>query len=151
VRAGGASALVATGLALGLTTALVGCSEQGDDYCAEVKEHQVALSDIAASGEKGALFDALDVYRRLQAEAPADLSDEWSQVIGRLSALRDAVEAAGVDPSTYDPQDPPGDVSAAERRAIRGAARDLAEPSVAEAMEGIEQQALDVCKTPLSR
>jgi hypothetical protein len=145
--AGVVAGLAATVLSAGLA----GCSEQGDDYCAEVEEHQVALSDIAASGEKGALFDALDVYRQLQAEAPGDLSDEWSQVIRRLTALRDAVEDAGVDPATYDPEDPPRDVTAAQRKAIQGAARDLADPSVAEAMEGIEQQALDVCKTPLSR
>lgn len=145
--------VVASTVAAGLLAALTaGCSsEQGDDYCAEVSEHQEALSEIAASRERGAFLDALDIYRQLQAEAPPDLSDEWSQVVGRLAALEGALQDAGVDPSTYDPKEPPEGLSRAERTAIRGAARDLGAPETAEAMAGIEQQALDVCKTPLAR
>jgi hypothetical protein len=143
------AALLAGLLVPGLLVA--GCGEQGDDYCAEVREHQEALTEIAASGERGALFDALAIYRQLQDEAPPDLADEWSQVVGRLAALEQAVEDAGVDPATYDPQDPPEDLPQQDRTAIRGAARDLGAPETTEAMEGIEQQALDVCKTPLAQ
>lgn len=133
---------------VGLAT---GCGEQGDDYCAEVAEHQRALTEIAASDDPGALFRALDHYRQLQAEAPPDISAQWSQVVGRLEALRDALSAAGVDPASYDPEDPPEGVTREQRTAIRGAARDLGSSATREAMEGLEQQALDVCRTPLSR
>ena len=143
-----AVALIGTVLA---GAVVAGCSEQGDDYCAEVAEHQVALSDIAASDDPGALFDALAVYRQLRDAAPPDLADEWSQVVGRLAALEAAVESAGVAPPTYDPKDPPEDLTEQERTAIEGAARDLGDPSTRQAMGGLEQQALDVCKTPLSR
>ena len=64
----------------------------------------------------GAVLDALDAYRDLQAQAPRDLRDEWSQVIGRLEALESALDEAGVDPAAYDPE------SHARRRLSRRAA-----------------------------
>ena len=130
---------------------LAGCGGSDDDYCTAVKEHQTDLSEIAASGDTGAIFDALPAYRELQAAAPADLSDEWTQVIGRLTTLQTALEDAGVEPSSYDPKKPPADLTDEQRAAIEGAARDLGEPATVRAMTGIEQQALDVCKTPLSQ
>ena len=52
--------------------AVTGCSKDPqDDYCQEVEEHQVALSDIAASQDSSALFDALDTYDDLAAKAGA--------------------------------------------------------------------------------
>jgi hypothetical protein len=138
-------------LAVLLAAALLAGCGGSDDYCAAVKEHQAELSEIAASGDAGAIFDALPAYRELQAAAPSDLSDEWTQVIGRLTTLETALEDAGVDPSSYDPKKPPADLTDEQRAAIEGAARDLGEPATVRAMTGIEQQALDVCKTPLSQ
>jgi hypothetical protein len=140
-------------LALALAAAvLTGCGGDGtSDYCESVKEHQGELSDVAASSERGAIFDALDAYRDLQALAPRDLRDEWSQVVGRLEALESALDAAGVDPAAYDPESPPASLSPAQRRAIEGAGRDLGDEATVAAMAGIEQQALDVCKMPLSQ
>ena len=71
--------------------------------------------------------------------------------MSRLEALQDALDAADVDPSTYDPETTPDTLPAAERRAIEAAARNLGDQETVTAMAGIEQQALDVCKTPLSQ
>ena len=131
---------------------LAGCgTDETTGYCESVQEHQRELSDIAASTEPGAVFDALDAYRDLQDRAPRDLSDEWSQVIGRIEALERALDEAGVDPSAYDPATTLDSLPAARRAAIQGAARDLGDERVVAAMAGIEQQALDVCKMPLSQ
>ena len=130
---------------------LVGCGgDATSDYCESVQEHQRELSDVAASSEPGAIFDALDAYRDLEEDAPRDLRDEWDQVIGRIGALQDALDEADVDPSTYDAKTLE-DLPTAQRRAIQGAARDLGDEATVSAMAGIEQQALDVCKTPLSQ
>lgn len=130
---------------------LVGCGgDATSDYCESVQEHQRELSDVAASSEPGAIFDALDAYRDLEEDAPRDLRDEWDQVIGRIGALQDALDEADVDPSTYDSKTLE-DLPPAQRRAIQGAARDLGDEATVSAMAGIEQQALDVCKTPLSQ
>lgn len=131
---------------------LTGCgADESDDYCQTVQEHQPELSDIAASTRPGAIFGALDAYRDLQARAPRDLRDEWSQVVVRLEALESALDDAGVDPAAYDPKTTPQSLPAAQRAAIRGAARDLGDETTIRAMAGIEQQALDVCKAPLSQ
>ncbi len=140
---------VAMGAASVLLTA---CSGDGtSDYCETVAEHQVELSDLAASSEPGAVFELLGPYADLRDEAPRDVRDEWNQVIRRIEALESALDEAGVDPSTYDPKTTLDSLPAAERAAIRGAARDLGDETTAAAMAGIEQQALDVCKTPLSQ
>jgi hypothetical protein len=140
-------------LALVLSVAaLTGCAgDETSGYCKAVEEHQVELSDVAASTNPGAIFDVLGPYRDLRDAAPRDLRDEWSQVIGRLEALQSALDAAGVDPSTYDPKTTLRSLPATERAAIQGAARDLGDERVVAAMAGIEQQALDVCKMPLSQ
>lgn len=140
---------VALGVAAVLLTA---CSDDGTGgYCETVEEHQVELSDLAASTEPGAVFELLGPYRDLRDEAPRDLRDEWSQVIRRIEALESALDEAGVDPSTYDSKTTLDSLPAAERTAIQGAARDLGDEATVAAMAGIEQQALDVCKTPLSQ
>lgn len=141
----------ALGVAL-VAVLLAGCGgDETSAYCESVKEHQVELSDIAASSEPGAILDALDAYRDLQDDAPRDLRDEWSQVVGRLEALESALDQAGVDTAAYDPKTTLQALPADQRAAIRGAARDLGDEATVAAMAGIEQQALDVCKLPLSQ
>ena len=137
---------------LGPTLAVSGCSQDPTErYCEAVEEHQVELSEVAAAEGPGALFGALEPYEDLASKAPRDLVDEWDVVLRRLTARRDAVEDAGIEPADYDPASPPADLAADDRRAIEKAAADLGEPATVEAMAGIEQQALDVCKTPLSQ
>ncbi|KRF35981.1 hypothetical protein [Nocardioides sp. Soil805] len=136
-------------LVLGLTAA--GCSSEQETYCQAVEEHQPELTDIAASAEPGAVLDALDAYRDLREQAPDDLRDEWTQVVTRLEALRGALDDAGVDPASYDPKVTPEELAQDDRRAVESAARALGETATIKAMGGIEQQALDVCGTPLSQ
>ncbi len=128
-----------------------GCSSEQETYCRAVEEHQPELSDVAASEEPGAVLGALDAYRDLRDEAPGDLRDEWSQVVTRLEALQEALSAAEVDPAAYDPEVTPAQLDQDDRRAVEAAARDLGRAETIEAMGGIEQQALDVCGTPLSQ
>ena len=82
-------------------------------------------------------------------EAPTDIEDEWSLVIDRIEALGDALAAAGVDPATYDAEQPPTGLDDAEKTAITDAARDLGAQETQRALADLEQQALDVCQTPL--
>lgn len=140
-------------LALLVAAVLAGCGggDEGGDYCQEVREHQPELSDIAASTEAGAVFETLVHYRELADRAPRDLRDEWSQVIRRVEALETALDDADVDPATYDPETTLKSLPADQRRVITGAARDLGDETTIQAMAGIEQQALDVCKTPLNQ
>jgi hypothetical protein len=119
-------------------------------YCDAVAEHQQQLGDIVASGAPEALIDALDVFQDLQEHAPGDISDEWQQVVGRIEALADALERAGVDPATYDREDPPAGVTGAERALIDAAAQQLGSATTVRAFQDLDQQARDVCQTPLS-
>lgn len=130
----------------------VGCS--GDpqaDYCDAVAEHQKALTDVAASEDAGAIFGALDAYDDLREEAPRDIADDWDAVIDPLRRLEQVLADNGVDPSSYDADEPPADLDDEAREAIEAAARDVGSEQTVTAMAGVEQHALDVCGTPLSR
>lgn len=136
-------------LLAGLAT---GCSsDPRADYCEAVEEHQVALTEIAASTDAGALFDALPVYDDLAEEAPDDIAGEWVQVIEPLRRLAAALDDAGVDPSSYAADAPPADLDPDDREAIEAAARAVGNQQTVAAMASVEQHALDVCGTPLSR
>lgn len=135
-----------------LGTALTGCSgDPTQEYCDAVEEHQPALSDVAASEDSGTVFDALDVYDDLREKAPRDIADDWASVIEPLRELEDALDHAGVDPSTYSAEQPPADLPADDREAIEAAARAVGSERTVTAMTAVEQHALDVCGTPLSR
>jgi len=135
--------------------ALVGVSGCGTDdpfaaYCDEVAAQQRPLTEALAQGAPTGLLAALPSFQALADQAPDDLVDEWAVVTQRLSTLQRALEAADVDPRTYNPQRPPSGVSDADRTAIETAAMGLVAPAMAAALDGVQQQARDVCKTPLS-
>jgi hypothetical protein len=140
-----------TALLAAASLALAGCGE--DDpfaaYCEEVKAQQAALSEDLAGGEATGLINALPEFEKLEAEAPDDLQDEWDTVTSRIGALVEALEDAGVDPASYDREKPSADLRGEDRKAIDAAAQALVTPEMAQALAGVEQQARDVCKTPL--
>jgi hypothetical protein len=142
------------GLVLGplLASALVGCGE--DDpfaaYCDEVKAQQKPLTEALATEGPTALIEALPSFERLSEEAPDDIADDWSALIDAIDGLVEALDAADVDPATYDREKPPEGLTDEEQSAIDAAARRLTTPETARALEAVQQQARDVCKTPLS-
>lgn len=132
--------------------ALTGCSgDPQEQYCETVTDHQEELTEIAASEDTGALFDALDVYDDLRAQAPRDIADDWDAVIDPLRTLDEVLADHGVDASSYSSEAPPTDLDAEGRREIEAAAREVGSEQTVTAMAAVEQHALDVCGTPLSR
>jgi hypothetical protein len=126
---------------------LTGC---GDDYCGAVEEHQAELTDVSASGSPSALLAALPIFRDLSADAPDDIRDDWDAFLDPLDELDDALRAADVDPAAYDPKNLPPDLTDEQRRRIEAAGAALADPAVVGAFDSVQQQAKDVCHTPLS-
>jgi len=132
---------------------VAGCSESPDDvradYCATVEERQSALSDRLGDRSATALLEAQPIFRDLAAAAPSEVADEWQVLIDALQGLDAALADARVDPATYDPKRPPGDLTREQRGTIERAAAELLNPETQEAVEAVDQQARDVCKTPL--
>ena len=144
-----------TGLAAAavlLSTLTVGCGEEDRFavYCDEVKAQQRAVTEALAAGDT-ALLQALPSFQKLAKKAPDDIKDEWAIVTDRIEALDEALDDADIDPTDYDRDKPPASLSAEDKAAIDEAAAGLALPDMAEAFAGVQQQARDVCKTPLSR
>ncbi|MDF1605628.1 hypothetical protein [Nocardioides sp. YIM 152315] len=129
---------------------LGGCGDDADDYCDAVADRQEELSEVVGAGQPDALLQSLDILRELQDRAPSDISDEWQQVVGSIEGLRDALDDAGVDAAAYDPQHPPAGLAAAQRKAIADAATRLGSAETAQALQDLDQQARDVCHTPLT-
>jgi hypothetical protein len=132
---------------------VVGCGDDDDPfeaYCKEVEAQRESLSEDLAGDAGTSLIDALPEFERLQDKSPDDLKDEWDTVTTRIGDLVDALEDAGVDPATYDRRKPPPGVTEDEKAAIEAAAKALATPEMKAALDGVEQQARDVCKTPMT-
>ena len=138
-------------LALALAVPLLGgCGSGEDDYCDAVEDRQAELTDIVSSTRPDALLQAQGIFEDLRESAPDDIVDEWQVLVGAVDGLGDAMRDAGADPETYDPEDPPADVSPEQQEAIATASTRLASAEVAEALRAVDQQVRDVCHTPLT-
>lgn len=147
-RARAVARFLVPGLVAVVLTACSGDPEEA--YCEEVQEQQPELTALTAEGGPAALLEALPVFETLRDAAPTDVRDEWDVVVGRLGALDAALADAGVDPAAYDRDEPPEGLTAEQRTAIGSAARQLATPEMVRALNGVQQQARDVCGTSLT-
>ncbi len=134
---------------LAVAMLLLGCATQQEKYCDAVEEHQQELGDVLGDGSPDALLKALPILRDLADKAPEDLRDEWKTVIDAIAGLQQALEDAGVDPATYDRTHPPEGLGQADQDAIDAAASLLSSEETVTAFSGVDQQAKDVCGTPL--
>ncbi|KAA1415293.1 hypothetical protein F0U44_21620 [Nocardioides humilatus] len=144
------------------TLGLAGCGGKDDDdpyaiperfqdYCDEVTSLQAAIGDaLSTGGDTTGLIKALPSFKILAAEAPGDISEDWDLVIERIEDLVDALDGAGIDPETYDRKHPPQGLTEAQRGTIDAAALALVSTATSQAMSSVQQQARDVCKTPLA-
>jgi hypothetical protein len=136
---------------LALLPLAAGCGgDPTDDYCSAVKDHQTELTEITTGGGRDSLIRALDIFKDLQDKSPSDISDEWQQVVSRIEALDEALRDADVDPATYDRAHPPEGLSAEDKARIDAAARELGSGPTLAALQALDQEARDVCQTPLS-
>lgn len=147
-------AVIAAALVVVLVAGWVLLRATSDDdpygsYCDIVKEQREAVGRAMAAGPQTGLIKALPTFEELADEAPGDIRDEWKVVLSSITELRDTLTEAGLDPATYDPDHPPKGLSAGDRDAIEAAAIRLASPDTQLAFAGVDQQARDVCKTPL--
>ncbi len=135
-----------------LGVSLAGCAE--DDpfatYCDEVREQQKPLTEALAIEGPTALIEALPSFEALSDKAPDDITDDWLTLVRGIDGLVQALEDAGVDPASYDRDQPPDGVTEEQQTTIDTAARRLTAPDTVLALEAVQQQARDVCKTPLS-
>jgi hypothetical protein len=127
---------------------LAGCGG-GTSYCDVVQDHQSDLGSIVQGSDRAALLRALPIFEDLQDRAPDDVADDWQLLVTRIRALGTALSGAGVDPSTYDAQHPPAELSAEDRASIRRAAAELAAADTRQALATVQQEVLDVCHMPL--
>ena len=143
-----------------LLVALGGCGSDDDDpyaipdrfqdYCEEVTAQQALIGDALDTGGRATgLIEALPSFEALAAKAPDDIADDWEVVVERIHDLVDALDAAGVDPASYDRRHPPTGLDPEQKDAIDAAAVALVSTTTGQAMTSVQQHARDVCKTPL--
>jgi hypothetical protein len=132
-------------LLLGLTA---GCGgDDGQHYCAMVEKEAPGLTRMVDEAGQAGLLEVLPTLEELARSAPEDVEDDWHVFLSAIRDLRDTLEETGVDPRKVGklPEDLPAD----DRKAITAAASRLLTSEVTAAAETIDQQALDVCHTPL--
>jgi hypothetical protein len=118
-------------------------------YCAAVAEHRGLIGAATQEGATTGLIAALPSFQALRAKAPADVADDWATLIDAVDGLVDALHAAGVDPASYDRAHPPASLSPQQRDAIDAAATRLGSPETRAALASVDQEARDVCHSPL--
>jgi hypothetical protein len=142
------AAAVASLCLVGLLTSA--CKSDTEKYCDEVKAQQQRLTELAANPDPAKIFDVLPPYEALAAKAPDDIKDEWATVIDRYQQLRAALSDAGVSPQEYASSTWRKGLSEGQVNGILRAAAGLVDPATRDALNGVQQQARDVCQTPLS-
>ena len=134
---------------LAVSLLVTGCKSEQEKYCDSVKEHQQRLTEVLGDGSPNALLKGLPIFTDLADDAPEDIRDDWKTVIDALEGLQSALEDAGVDPATYDRDHPPAGLSQADKDAIDEAATVLGSEPTQTAFSSVDQEAKDVCGTPL--
>jgi hypothetical protein len=142
--------LVAGVVGLLLLGALTSCKSDTEAYCDEVKAQQQRLTELAADPDPTRIFEVLGPYQALAAKAPDDIKAEWATVIDHYQQLQAALADAGVSPQEYAGSSWRQGLSKEQVNGILRAAAGLVDPATREALNGVQQQARDVCQTPLS-
>ncbi|MBM0123229.1 hypothetical protein [Pimelobacter simplex] len=143
-------AALAVAVLVGLLLLRGGEEDRFASYCEVVTEHREDVGAALSAGPTTGLLRALPSFEELAEESPDDIRADWTLVVERITALEEALDGAGVDPATYRFDQPPADLSADDKAAIDAAAARLGAADTATALAHVEQQARDVCKTPLS-
>ncbi len=136
-------------LLLAAACSSTGCADQKEKYCDAVKDHQQELGEVLGDGGPDALLKALPIFRDLADEAPDDIRDEWRTVIDAVEGLAAGAGRRRGRPGDVRPGPPAGGLSQADQDAIDAAARRLTSEQTVAAFNGVDQQAKDVCGTPL--
>ena len=134
--------------ALGLL--VTGCKSDTEKYCDEVKAQQQRLTDIAANPDPARIFAVLPPYEALAAKAPDDIKADWATVIDRYQQLQSALSDVDVTPEQYADNKWRQGLTEEQVNGVLRAAAGLADPATREALNSVQQQARDVCQTPLS-
>jgi len=138
-------------LVLAVTPWATSCGSDDDysAYCDAVKAHRDGLTETLAEGDAG-LLAAIPTFEDLRDQAPADIRDDWTTVVDALTGLQEALDDAGVKASDYKQGVAPKGVTAAQRKAIAAAATKVSSTTTQKASLSVQQQARDVCHTPLT-
>jgi hypothetical protein len=135
--------------ALLVTPLLTGCGGGGKGYCQTVGDHESEIASTMRSDPRTGALALLPAFEDLRDAAPDDVADDWQLLVTRVTALRDALDDAGVEPTSYDPAHPPSGLTSEERARIRRVAAQLAAPDTVQALGTVQQEVLDVCHEPL--
>ncbi len=120
-----------------------------DDYCGDLRSHQVQFSEMFATSTPDALLKNLPMLEQMATKAPSDIADDWQNFLGPIQGLQKALDDAGIKADDFSKGVPPAGTSAAARKEIADAAALLATPAATTAAFAIDQEARDVCKLNL--
>jgi hypothetical protein len=132
-----------------LLLATAGCGDPIQRYCGQLRDDRVRIAAMLDSASPTALVDNLSMLKDLAGSAPNDLTDEWQTFVNAVEGLSEALHEAGIKASDYRDGKPPAGLDPSARRAIADAATRLASPPVVQAVDGIDQEARDVCQIDL--
>jgi len=152
-RRGLIAIVVAAVLVAAVVAAVLVRRHHADDpyaaYCATVDDHRGLIASATEKGATTGLISALPSFEALRDKAPSDIKDDWDTVIAAITDLVDTLHQVGVDPASYDRSHPPANLSKHDQGLIDAAAERLGSDTTRQALSAVDQEARDVCHSPL--
>jgi hypothetical protein len=135
-----------------MLTTLAGCASRTEKYCSTLRDDKSTLQGLAARSDKpgsDVIGQSLDIFEDLHDKAPSDIAGKWAVFTGAWRGLDQALSDAGVSAQQFRSGKRPPGVTTSQYAAIQRAAGRFRSARVVSAAEGIQQEALDVCKVNL--
>lgn len=135
-----------------LLTSLTGCASQTETYCSTLRDDKATLQGLASRSDKpgsDVIGQSLDIFEDLHDKAPSDIAGKWAVFTGAWRGLDQALSDADVSAQQFRSGKKPDGVTSSQFAAIQRAAARFRSTRVVSAAEGIQQEALDVCKVNL--
>jgi hypothetical protein len=162
----GKISIVAAGLLLG-SGLVSGCGSSGDggsagsgggDYCDTLKAAATSIKSFTADDatpDFSKLPDFIAKAHELADNAPSDVKDDWTVMVGAMDSLTSALDEAGIKLEDFGTivssgQLPEG-VDPAKLTALTAKLQELGGDEVTKAGDAISKQAKDDCKVDLSK
>lgn len=128
-----------------------GGSDSEGAYCTDLKKTSSTFEDLD-SGDPTGLEDAFAAIHTLSAESPSEVKADWKVLEDGISGVEKALDDAGIEFADFakiQANELPEGVDPTKLQGLASSFTALSDEKFADAGDGIQEHALDVCGVEL--